>query len=106
MHLRHYQKIAERGFTLIELIAVMIILGLLAGIVTLGITKSVEKARIRAAVTQISQLGQALTAYHLDCGFYPGSLQDLVTPNASGRQCKGYTVGGYLNKKEIPSDPW
>ncbi|HLG20183.1 MAG TPA: type II secretion system major pseudopilin GspG [Bdellovibrionota bacterium] len=96
----------EAGFTLVELIAVMVILGLLAGIVTLGINAQVQKARVRTAITQISQLGQAISTFHLDCGFYPDALQSLISPPAGGRQCKGYTPGGYLEKKEIPSDPW
>ncbi len=94
------------GFTLVELIAVMIIMGLLGGVVTIGINAQVQKAKKRTAMTQISQFGQAISTFHLDCGFYPLSLMSLINAPSSGRRCKGYTEGGYLNKQEIPTDPW
>ena len=104
---RNYRrKIRTTGFTLIELMAVMVILGLLAGVVTIGITKQVQKAKEKTTVTQIAQLEQALSAFHLDCGFYPSAIDSLINPASSSRKCKGYTPGGYLSKKEIPSDPW
>lgn len=96
----------ERGFTLVELIAVMIILGLLAGGVAIGINAQVERARKRAAQTQIATFDQAISIFHLECGFYPDSLEALIQPPSSGRQCKGYPEGGFLKKKEIPNDPW
>ena len=99
-------KRTQRGFTLVELMAVVLIMGLLLGIVGVGITRQVERAKVKATAAQIASLGNAMTTFHLECGFYPSSLQDLITPPSSGRTCKGYPAGGFLEKKEIPTDPW
>jgi len=107
---RYSRLLREAGFTLVELIAVMIILGLLGSVVTIGISGQIKRARTQTTNTQISQIGQAISTFHLDCGFYPTSIQDLLTEPTS-RVCKGFTAGGYLEAKgaaarEIPTDPW
>ncbi|MFH1018156.1 MAG: type II secretion system major pseudopilin GspG [Pseudomonadota bacterium] len=96
----------NRGFTLVELMAVVLILGLLTTIVTVGITRQVERAKVKATAAQVAALGNAITTFHLECGFFPSSLQDLFMAPTSGRACKGYPPGGFLEKKEIPLDPW
>ena len=105
MNYRRYRHL-EKGFTLVELIAVMIIIGLLAGGATLAITGQVKKARQQAAKTAISEYGNILTTFHLDCGFYPSSLEGLIHKESLGRRCKNYTKGGYVKGKEIKDDPW
>lgn len=92
------------GFTLIELMVVMIILGLLAAIVVPKFIGKVGPAKLKAAQSQIELLGTALDTFHLDAGRYPTSsegLQALITnPGAEGWN------GTYLKKQEIPLDPW
>ncbi|MBI5049306.1 MAG: type II secretion system major pseudopilin GspG [Nitrospirae bacterium] len=92
------------GFTLIELMVVMIILGLLAAIVVPKFIGKVGPAKQKAAQSQIELLGTALDTFHLDVGRYPTSsegLQALITnPGAEGWN------GPYLKKQEIPLDPW
>jgi general secretion pathway protein G len=95
----------QAGFTLVEIMAVTFILALLAGGAVLGINKMVQKARVNATISQIANFGSAISAFHLECGSYPTSLNDLITA-PSGRGCKGYPAGGFLEKKEIPDDPW
>ena len=94
----------ERGFTLVELLVVMVILGLLAALVVPSYLGRERKARSQAAKTQIELLGTALDTFRLDVGRYPTSqegLQALRTPPGGLPRWDG----PYL-KKEVPLDPW
>jgi general secretion pathway protein G len=91
----------SRGFTLIEMIVVVIILGLLAGLVAPKLFGRVGQSKQVAARTQIELLGAALDQYSLDMGSYPNSLDALVH-NPGG----GSWNGPYLKKNAIPVDPW
>ena len=94
----------ERGFTLVELLLVLVILGILAAIVVPKFGGRTEQARITAAVTQISTFGTALNAFEVDTGSYPrgedGLRQLLVAP----ADVTGWR-GPYL-MSDIPLDPW
>ena len=99
----------ENGFTLIELMAVVVIIGLLATIVGMNVAKRVEEAKIKSTKVQISQLSSALDAFKMDNGFYPSTeqgLESLVGEPTVGRTPKHYSSGGYLRQKSIPKDPW
>lgn len=96
----------ERGFSLVEIMAVVVIIGILATTVTVGINSRVKKARLEATKTQISSLEQAVSMFHLECGFFPESIVSLIQPPSSGRNCKGYPPEGFLGKKALPDDPW
>ncbi|MDP8256880.1 MAG: type II secretion system major pseudopilin GspG [Candidatus Alcyoniella australis] len=103
------QSRREAGFTLLEVMVVLIIIGLLAGIVGVAVIGRVEDARIQTAQTQIANLKSALDLYRLDNGFYPDTeqtLQVLVAPPTSGRIPMRWKPGGYLNSNFLPLDPW
>jgi len=101
--LRNANRSAARtagAFTLVELLLVLTILAILAGIVLPKMTGNTERARQTAAHTQIAALGAALDAYEVDVGTYPRLLQDLVVKPRDAQSWRG----PYLDK--IPLDPW
>lgn len=99
----------ERGFTLIELMIVIIILGLLATIVVPRFMGEEEKARRTSAVVQIKNIEAALKLFKLDSGFYPSTeqgLEALVVKPTVGQIPRKWREGGYLEKGRVPMDPW
>lgn len=109
---RHQRQRGRRraaGFTLIEIMVVVVIMGLLAGVITVAVMRNVDKARLQTAATQLGALGQALDSFKLDCGFYPSTeqgLDALINRPSVGRQCKNWQEGGYLQRRQLPLDPW
>ena len=97
----------RRGFTLIEIMVVVIILGLLAVLVAPRVIGRLGQAKDKAARAQIELLGLALDAYRLDNGTYPTTqqgLEALWTKPATSPQPRNW-AGPYL-KKRVPQDPW
>jgi general secretion pathway protein G len=95
------------GFTLLELVVVVIVLGLLVGLVAPQIFGRVGEAQTTAAKTQMELLGTALDNYRLDHGAYPTTGQGLLAlrqrPTGDGAAAKWR--GPYL-RKDVPVDPW
>ncbi|MCK4467220.1 MAG: type II secretion system major pseudopilin GspG [Desulfobacterales bacterium] len=99
----------NRGFTLIELMVVIVILGILAGLIVPRIMSRPEEARQAKARIQIESLETALKLYKLDNGSYPSTeqgLQALVEPPEVGNLPGRWREGGYLEKGKVPKDPW
>ena len=99
----------ERGFTLIEIMVVVIILGILASFVAVRLTGQTEEARRTQAKVQIETFATALSLYRLDNGSYPTTeqgLKALVEAPVVGVLPRKWREGGYLEKKKIPLDPW
>jgi general secretion pathway protein G len=99
----------RRGFTLIEIMVVMVILGILAGLIIPRIMGRPEEARRTKARIQIESIETALKLYKLDNGSYPTTeqgLQALVEPPSVGKLASAWREGGYLEKGRVPKDPW
>lgn len=92
------------GFTLLELLVVMVIIGLLVGYVGPRYFSQVGKSEVKAARAQIDALEKALDQYRLDTGHYPSNEQGLAALTARPANESKWD-GPYL-KKEVPRDPW
>eukprot|EP01041_Mallomonas_annulata_P035996 gene35996-59025_t len=93
-----------RGFTLLELLVVIVIIGLLAGYVGPKFFGQIGKSEVKAARAQIDALQKALDQYRLDVGRYPGTEQGLaVLVSKPADEAKW--AGPYL-AKALPKDPW
>ena len=100
-----YAANLQRGFTLIEIMVVVVIMGILAALIVPKLMGRTDDARVMAARQDISTLMQALKIYKLDTRRYPTTeqgLQALVVKPAAGAD--GWKTGGYIDK--VPKDPW
>lgn len=98
---------SEKGFTLMELLVVIVILGVLAGLVAPRIMSQPDKARNVKARMQMENIAMALHQFKLDNGFYPTTeqgLQALVDKPTHGRPPQNYATAGYIDS--MPNDPW
>ncbi|MBI5180420.1 MAG: type II secretion system major pseudopilin GspG [Nitrospirae bacterium] len=97
----------QKGFTLIEILVVVFIIGLLATIILPKIMGRQEEAQRTKAMADIKNIQTALDLFKLDNGFYPSTeqgLEALVKKPETGRIPEKWKEGGYLNKS--PKDPW
>ena len=97
----------QDGFTLIEIMVVILILGLLATIVVQSLRGAADKAKTTKAQADLAEIKTALDRYYLDNGFYPTTdqgLSALVSPPSTGHVPSNYESGGYIER--LPSDPW
>ena len=104
-----FKQLDYRGFTLIELMVVIVILGILAGLIVPRIMGRPEEAKQLKAKMQIESLETALKLYKLDNGMYPDTeqgLQALIEQPETGIIPKNWRKNGYLEKGKVPKDPW
>ena len=100
---------SQGGFTLIELMVVIVIIGILAAYIAPKLSGRTEDAKINAAKAQIRGFEIGLKLFRLDNGFYPSTdqgLESLVTRPTGGRSAEKYKEGGYLESARVPDDPW
>jgi general secretion pathway protein G len=102
-----FHGVRPNGFSLVELMVVIFIIGLLATVVLINVLPSQDKAMRVKAQGDIATLGQAMEMYRLDNMTYPGAgegLTALRTPPANLELPQNYRAGGYI--KDLPNDPW
>lgn len=99
----------ENGFSFIELMVVVVILGILAGMIVPRYMGRTDDAKVIKAKVDISAIETSLKLYHLDNGFYPTTEQGLMAliekPTTEPIPLR-WSENGYLDKRSIPKDPW
>lgn len=98
---------SQAGFTLIEVMVVIVILGILSALVVPNILHKAGDARVAAAKSDLAAIGQALDMYKLDNSSYPTSdqgLEALVSKPSGTPEPRNWNANGYL--KKLPEDPW
>ncbi len=108
--MQKFKKKQNTGFTLIEILLVLALLGLVVSMFGGKLFSAFDKGNVQATRIQIKQLEGALDRFRLDCNSYPTSdqgLKALVDASAAGEGCKNYSPDGYLGgKKQVPLDAW
>ncbi|KPP82171.1 MAG: type 2a secretion system protein GspG [Oceanicaulis sp. HLUCCA04] len=97
----------DSGFTLVEIMVVVVIIGLLATVVVLNVLPSQDRARLEKARADIGRIEQAVEMFRLDMGRYPTTdegLEVLVDAPSDARLAARFPEGGYINR--LPEDPW
>lgn len=100
-------KQSAQGFTLIEIMVVVVILGILSALIVPNIIGRPDEARVAAARLGVQQIGNALEYYRLDNGFYPSTdqgIEALVNQPSGFPEPKKWSEEGYLGS--LPDDPW
>ncbi|HAB55535.1 MAG TPA: type II secretion system protein GspG [Cellvibrionales bacterium] len=99
----------QQGFSLIEVLVVVVIMGMLIGLIGPNVLGQVDRARVTTAKADIATLSQALDMYKLDNHFYPTTdqgLEALVKKPQASPSPKNWNSQGYLKGSELPLDPW
>ena len=96
----------RKGFSLVELMVVLVIIGLLASVVSVKVTQYISKAKITTAKAQIAIFKNAIKAYKIDTDHFPDESMGLLALVEEPADVTGWSPEGYLDKSVIPPDPW
>lgn len=102
---RRRARHAERGFTLVEILVVITIIGMIMGLVGPRVLNYLGDSKAKAAKIQIESLASAIELYYLDTGRYPSSSEGLNSLIARPGNISGWN-GPYLKGNGLPADPW
>ena len=99
-------RMLKRGFSLIELLLVLVILAILAAIIVPKFAGRSEQARVTAAQTDIRSFETGLAAFEVDCGRFPTEAEGLQALVEEPPDVRNWNSQGYLSRGAIPKDPW
>jgi general secretion pathway protein G len=100
------KKVRNDGFTLIEIMAVIIIIGLLAAIGAMNFLGQTDKARVITTKANLKMLHNSIAQFKMDTGRYPTEEEGLSVLIEQPSDVKGYQPGGYIDTTEVPLDAW
>lgn len=100
------RKHKQMAFTLVELMAVMLILALIGGFAAKSYVGVINKARVNATRTRMAELSQAVKMFKIDTGRYPSEEVGLLELIEQPADVEDWPEGGYLDKTDIPKDGW
>ena len=99
-------KRMKKGFTMLELMAMLIIIGLLATVVVTKVASQIDKAKITTTKANLKMLSAAVNSFRMDTGRLPTEDEGLFVLIEEPQDVTGYPQGGYLETTEIPLDGW
>ncbi len=102
----HKKRLGRSGFTMVELMAVLIILGLLAGVVVKNFVGQVDKGKVTTTRTNLRLLHSAVNQFYMDNGRYPTEDEGLYALIEQPMDVENWPPGGYLDTTDIPTDGW
>jgi general secretion pathway protein G len=94
------------GFTMVELMAILVIIGLLAAVVATNVVSKIEKAKVTTTKTNLKILHAAVNQFMMDTGRFPTEEEGLDALVEEPADVENYEAGGYLETTEIPKDGW
>src|ERR1700681_865137 len=102
---RRQQEFGQQGFTLVEMLVVITIIGLIMGLIGPRVLNYLSESKVKAAKIQLQSFGSALDLFYLDAGRFPSTAEGLA---ALVRRTPGVTAwnGPYLKGGNVPNDPW
>ena len=104
--MRKRKEAVRKGFTMVELMAVLIILGLLATLVGTKVLKQIENAKVATTKANLKTLHMAVQQFYMDTQRFPTDEEGLLILVESMGDIEGYDLDGYLEQTEIPKDGW
>ncbi|MEN6335462.1 MAG: type II secretion system major pseudopilin GspG [Phycisphaerales bacterium] len=100
------RRLSPRGFTMVELMAVLIILGLLAAVVVRNFVGKIDQGKVIQTKANLKLLHTAVNEFHMDCGRWPGEDEGLTVLIQQPADVTNYPAGGYLETTDLPKDAW
>lgn len=100
------KRFIPRAFTIVEVMAVIVILGILAGVVAVSVVGRIDKARVTATKANLKLLHNSVTQFKMDTGRFPGEDEGLLELLTEPTDVIGWDPSGYLDTTEIPKDSW
>jgi general secretion pathway protein G len=94
------------GFTMVELMAMLIIIGLLATLVVTKVASQIDRARVTTTKANLKSLHSAVNQFKMDTGRFPAEEEGLMALIEQPSDVMNYELGGYLETTEIPKDAW